>query len=359
MRRLWLTLWAAPLVLAAGFVLVLDRQGRTASEALKNDVTALQHRTLELEAATFKGSVFECAGPEADLAPELSQGLRSLDPTVRAIAQGHAPFTSLGDPQRAELESHLAWMDRVLACGERRFVTPTDGIGPYADLRHGRRQSMPRLMDALSSLAPLKWRRSEPMQSDAVLRECGEIWVLAVGWQRLEGLESMLPTLVTMGNTVGPCLEAAKQASPEAKAAFTQRVKDLRALAPTFSEVMALERTQNALRLFGAWVPLDVNAQLPAEAQRWTQTQRESKWARGVPATLALRLYWRRFEPGMRAVGDAKNASEASASQAQLVAPMLRRFMAADPVDLRYDMYIKYVETLATQLRMLEAAATQ
>jgi hypothetical protein len=38
---------------------------------------------------------------------------------------------------------------------------------------------------------------------------------------------------------------------------------------------------------------------------------------------------------------------------------MLRRFMAADPVDLRYDMYIKYVENLATQLRLLEEAAAQ
>jgi hypothetical protein len=61
----------------------------------------------------------------------------------------------------------------------------------------------------------------------------------------------------------------------------------------------------------------------------------------------------------MRAVGEANSASEASASQAQLVAPMLRRFMAADPVDLRYDMYIKYVENLATQLRLLEEAAAQ
>jgi hypothetical protein len=359
MRRVWLSLLAVLLALGLVFALVLDRQGRAASEALRTDVNAMQARTLELDAATFKGSVFECVAPEADVAPELSQGLRSLDPTVRAIAQGHAPFSTLPEAQRVEFESHLAWMDRVLACGEQRFVVPTDGIGPYADIRHGRRQSMPRLMDALSSLAPLKWRRTETLQSDQVLRECGELWVLAVGWQRLEGLESMLPTLVTMGSTMGLCLEAAKQASPEAKSAFLQRVKDLKSLAPTFSEVMALERTQNALRLFGAWVPLDVNAQLPMEAQRWTQTQRETKWARGVPATLALRLYWRRFEPGMRAVGEANSASEASASQAQLVAPMLRRFMAADPVDLRYDMYIKYVENLATQLRLLEEAAAQ
>ena len=359
MRRVWLSLLAVLLALGLVFALVLDRQGRAASEALRTDVNAMQARTLELDAATFKGSVFECVAPEADVAPELTQGLRSLDPTVRAIAQGHAPFSTLPEAQRVEFESHLAWMDRVLACGEQRFVVPTDGIGPYADIRHGRRQSMPRLMDALSSLAPLKWRRTGALQSDLVLRECGELWVLAVGWQRLEGLESMLPTLVTMGSTMALCLEAAKQASPGAKAAFTQRVKDLKVLAPTFSEVMALERTQNALRLFGAWVPLDVNAQLPMEAQRWTQTQYETKWARGVPATLALRLYWRRFEPGMRAVGEAKNASEASASQTQLVAPMLRRFMAADPVDLRYDMYIKYVENLSTQLRLLEEAAAQ
>lgn len=345
-------------LVAAALTLTLaltwSRQGRLLSEALSVDVQQVQARTFSLSAASAPGEVFECIGPLSDIAPELSPDLRSLSPAVLAITRGGAPISSLSAAHRAELDSHAEWFAKVLRCGERSTVAPVAGIGPYAELLHGRRQSMPRMMDTLSSMAPLTMRTQlEAGQNDLVLQECGELLVLSIGWLRLEGLESMLPTLGVTGPALSLCESAVEGASPDARAAWLRRVKDLQSLAPTFAQVMELERTQTALRLFGAWLPADVNGTLPREAQLVTKTQREGKWDRGLLATLALRLYWKRFDPGMRAVEASTTAADASAAQKQLEAPFLRKFLAADPVDLRYDMYFGYVVSLHANLRRL------
>lgn len=135
----------------------------------------------------------------------------------------------------------------------------------------------------------------------------------------------------------------------------------MRKLAPDYTEVMSLERTQLGLRLFGAWLPAELDAQLPESARLTTKAQRESKFERGVKATLALRLYWRRFDAGMRQVEAAsalpplQREPAILAAQAKLDAPFLRRFFTADPVDLRYQMYAVYLDQLHATLNQLSA----
>lgn len=349
LRGLVVVVVAIPLFAA----LILWRQARALSKPLVEDANAIATAHFDVPAAPMTGSIFDCVGPEADSAPDVSRSLPWSDPTVLAVATGRAPSSVLNNGQRAELDAHRAWLFRVFECGKRNQLIAAPGIGPFADFRHGRRQSMPRLMEGLSSIAPLTLRRElENGNADLVLDQCVNGLVVIAGWLRLEGFESMLPTLGPSSRLIAVCTEAKAHASPEALSRFEQRAPALRTIAPTYADVMFIERTQTALRLFGAWIPDDLDAQLPAEARIGTRTQRESKWARGFAATLALRLYWKRFDAGMREVQSACALAPAArdaaivVAQKRLEAPFLKRFFTADPVDLKYEMYSGYVDNL-------------
>lgn len=337
--------------------LLLERQAQTLGEGLVADAQALEARHFELPGEP--GEVFACAGAEADRAPDVSRTAPWIRPDVRAVTDGTA---GLSPALRQALAEHHAWLERTSQCARGSTVQPTAGLGPFADLRHGRRQSMPRLMEALSSLAPLELRaRLERGEPERALALCADVLTLAVGWLRLEGLEAMLPTLGPSRAVVPACHDALKASSPEAVAAFRARLQQVRALAPGFPEVMAVERTQLGLRLFGAWLPGELDVQLPASARLMTATQRATRFDRGVAATFALRLYWRRFDAGMRDVERAAalppSAREVAivAAQARLSRPLLGRFLAVEPVDLRYQMYAVYLDQLQQSLDALGA----
>ncbi len=353
MRRSILMLVAVSVGLLVSALFVFSRQAARLSEGVARDASELEARVVVLQTAPEDGSVFDCLGPEVDRSPDLSRVLPWTDPSIAAVISG-APLT---EGQRAVLETNRPWLERALACGRKRTIAPTAGLGPFHDFLHGRRQSMPRLMETLSSLAPLVVREGlERGQVDEALERCTAVLVLTTGWLRLEGLESMLPTMGPSRAVLPACADAlARSAQP---APFRARLAELGSLAPSYVEVMKLERTQLALRLFGAWVPPEVDAQLPASARLVTKTQRESKWQRGVLGTLALRLYWKRFEAGMREVEVASALEPAArekailAAQAKLDAPFLKRFFAADPVDLRYQMYAVYLDQLHASLSL-------
>ena len=357
MRRLVFALVGLVLALLTAGWLILRHQAQTLGEGLVRDAVSLEARRFELNSAP--GEVFECAGREADLSPDVSRSLPWTLPEVRAVTAGTSP---LSDTLRAELETHRPWLERTLACGRLQTIAAAPGLGPFPDIRHGRRQTMPRLMETLSSLAPLAMRdalgRGAPGEA---LEICGSVLTLTTGWLRLEGLEGMLPTLGASRAVLAACGDALALASPEEAQRFRGRAAELRKLAPDYAEVMSLERTQLGLRLFGAWLPDELDAQLPETARLTTKTQRESKFERGVRATLALRLYWRRFDAGMREVERASSLPpvprEAGilAAQAKLDAPFLRRFFTADPVDLRYQMYAVYLDQLHEALEQLSA----
>lgn len=357
-RRLLVTLAALVFALALTGWLVLRRQAQTLGEALVQDAQVLDARRFELP-SRIDGEVFACAGHEADLSPDISRSLPWTLPEVMAVTAGTQPMS---EPFRAELESHRPWLERTLACGALKTVTQTAGLGAFPDVRHGRRQSMPRLMEALTSLAPLAMRdalaRNAPGEA---LQICSAVLTLTTGWLRLEGLEGMLPTLGASRSVLPACADGLHTAPDEDVARFRTSVAELRTLAPRYTEVMALERTQLGLRLFGGWLPAELDAQLPSSARLITKTQRESKYERGLEATLALRLYWRRFDAGMREVEAASALSPASReaailkAQAKLDAPLLRRFFTADPVDLRYQMYAVYLDQLHATLEGLAA----
>lgn len=357
MRRVVLILVAialgVPLIAAA----LLWRQSRSLSKPLVEDAKTLAAQRFEVTAAPQTGSVFDCVGPEADVAPDISRTLAWSDPVVLDVAFGRAPTSALSAVQRAELDAHREWMLRVFECGKRNEIVSAPGIGPFADFRHGRRQSMPRLMEGLSSIAPLTFRRElENGNADGVLDHCVDGLVVVAGWLRLEGFESMLPVLGPSSRLLAVCREAKARASPEALARFNARAPALMTIAPSYAEVIFVERTQTALRLFGAWIPDDLDAELPADARIGTRTQRESKWARGFKATLALRLYWKRFDAGMRELQSACVLAPAPrdaaivVAQKHLEAPFLKQFFAADPVDLKYEMYSGYVDNLGAGL---------
>ncbi len=359
MRRLLLSLLALVIALLLGGWWVLRRQAQTLGEALVNDAVKLEARRFELKSGT-PGEVIDCAGREADLSPDISRTIPWSKPEVMAVTSGSS---ALSHELRAELESHRPWLERALTCGTLQTVVAAPGLGAFPDVRHGRRQSMPRLMEALSSLAPLAMRdalgRNAPGEA---LQICSSVLTLTTAWLRLEGLEGMLPTLGASRSVLPACADALNAASEEEVQRFRVRAAELRRLAPQYTEVMTLERTQLGLRLFGAWLPPELDVQLPDDAKRMTKLQRESKFERGVKATLALRLYWRRFDAGMREVEAASALAPAPRevailkAQAGLDAPFLRRFFTSDPVDLRYQMYAVYLDNLHTTLELLSLA---
>lgn len=355
MRRAVLTVLGAIVGLLLAGWLVLARQATKLGEGLVQDAAALEARRFELTGP--RGEVFECAGLEADVSPDLSRTLPWTSPDVLAAANGAGPLT---EPMRAALAEHGAWLARTLACGRLSTVAPAPGVGPFPDLRHGRRQSMPRLTESLTTLAPLALREDLARGAPAAaLERCADVLALTTAWLRLEGLEAMLPTLGPSRAVMPACTEALSLAPEAERVHFRARLAELRRLAPGYAEIIALERTQLGLRFFGAWLPLELEARLPASARAVTRAQRESKFDRGIAATLALRLYWRKFDAGMREVEQAALLAPAPrdagivAAQKRLAAPFLRRFLAADPIDPKYEMYAAYLDQLHAALESL------
>lgn len=356
MRRLIFAVLALVVTLLLGSWLVLRRQAQTLGEGLVRDANTLSARRFDLDSGT-PGEILDCAGREADVSPDISRTLPWTQPEVMAVTAGTSP---LSETFRTELATHRAWLQRTLACGELQTVIAAPGLGPFPDVLHGRRQSMPRLMEALTSLAPLAMRDALARDAPAeALEMCSSVLTLTTSWLRMEGLEGMLPTLGASRAVLAACADALESSSDEDTQRFRARAAELRQLAPNYAEVMTLERTQLALRLFGAWLPAELDAQLPDAARVMTKTQRASKFDRGVKATLALRLYWRRFDAGMRDVELACSLPLAQregailAAQARLDAPFLRRFFTSDPVDLRYQMYAVYLDQLHERLERL------
>lgn len=341
--------------------LTLSLQARSLGATLVADATALEARQFELP-HNAPGLLIDCLGREADVAPDVSRTLAWSGSEVRAVTAGTLPTSALTTASRNELDLHRDWLARVEACGGLATVRGGGGIGAFADVRHGRRQSMPRLMESLTSLAPLTMRTAlEAGRPDEALSTCAAVLTVSTAWLRLEGLEAMLATMGPARAVWPACDAALRDASPIAKQSFHQRLGDVRALAPDYAEVMRLERTQTGLRLFGAWLPQSLDAQLPPDARAITADQRASAWSRGVAATLALRLYWKKFDRGMREVEAAATLPaverEAAMLRAQdkLAAPFLRRFLASDPLDLRYQMYAVYLDGLHARLDALTA----
>lgn len=355
MRRAALSLLAVVSGVLLAFWFVLDGQARKLGDGLVRDAITLEGNRFTISGT--KGEVFECAGLEADVAPDLGRTLPWSRGDVMAATNGSEP---LDGPMRAALVEHGAWLTRTLACGRRSSIGPAPGVGPFADLRHGRRQSLPRLMESLTTLVPLAMREDLAQGAPAAaLERCADVLTLSVAWLRLEGLESMLPILGPTRAVLPACQDALTAAPVAARLRFQKRLREVRILAPGYADVMAVERTQLGLRLFGAWLPLELDATLPATARAITRTQRETKFDRGLAATLALRLYWRKFDVGMRAIEEAAALAPAFrdprivAAQKKLAAPFLRRFLAADPVDPKYEMYAAYLDQLLQTLDTL------
>lgn len=362
-KRVVLVMLVLVLALPVGFWLVLTVQARSLANGVVTDARELDARTFTLT-GNEPGNVIECLGRAADVSPDLSRHLPWTDAAVMAVTSGSLAFSALSEEARAEIEGHRAWVGDVVACGKLATVAPAGGLGAFADIRHGRRQSMPRLMESLTSLSPLLMRDALAHgRADEALELCGATLTVTTAWMRLEGLEAMLPTLGPVRAVDASCGDALDAASVDARTRFARRIREIAALAPDGAEMMRLERTSLALQLFGAWMPAKFDAMLPASAKLITADQRADPWTRGFAGTIALRLYWRKFDRGMREVETAAKLPSTErdaaiiAAQQRLAAPLLRRFLASDPMDLRYQMYAGYLDTLQARFDALRARA--
>lgn len=350
-RRLVISLLSTVLLLAAGAWWAVRRDAHRLSQALAVDVAALEERTLALPSGQ-PGSLTACLARQSDSVPEPGGALAWAQPEVMAVAAG-AGLETLTPGQREALEAMRPWFEATVACGRLRRVDLQPGLGPFADYRSARRQNLPQTMDVLTAMTPLALRDAPP---DQALAACADVLALSVAWLRLEGLESMLPVLGPLRSAEQVCARTLPLASEAAQVRFHGRMRDISALAPDAAELIRIERAQSALRLFGAWVPAEVDQRLSPDARFVTATQRASKWDRGVTGTLALRFYWKRYEAGMREVEAACRlplASRAAAivtAQQHLEAPFLSRFFSAEPVDLRYQMYVGSLDALRADL---------
>lgn len=218
MRRLIFAVLALIVALLLGGWLVLRRQAQTLGEGLVRDANTLSARRLDLESGT-PGELLDCAGREADVSPDISRTRPWTQPEVMAVTAGTSP---LSETFRAEL-----------AYGELKTVTAAPGLGPFPDVLDGRRQSMPRLMEALTSLAPLAMRDALARDAPAeALEMCSSVLSLTTSWLRMEGLEGMLPTLGASRAVLAACADALESSSDEDAQRFRARVAELRRLAP-------------------------------------------------------------------------------------------------------------------------------
>jgi hypothetical protein len=346
--------------------LVLARQARRLGEALVTEASALEARAFTLASATGRGPVLECLARQCDVAPELDRGLPWTHPQVRAVIEGALPRDALDPALDLAARAADPWLARVVACGHLDRVAPTEGLGPFPDSLHGRRQSMPRLLEAAGTLGPLAVRAAtQAGRADEALDTCGALLVQATALIRLEGFEALLPAMVA-SQALGPaCRDAFAAGSATGRAHFERVARDVRALLPGFDEVLALERAQQGLRLFGAWVPNALDARLPPGARATTARRRAAPWERGLVPTLALRLSWRRFDAGLRAVEAAARLAPPAqrpaleAAERALSGAFLDRFLAAPMVDPQYHSYAGYLPALAANVdRVLSGPAT-
>lgn len=355
MRRVVLTLVGLVLLLPVATWLVLRAQARRLGEVLVTEARTLEARRFTLAAAARDGDVIECLARASDAAPDLSRVLPWTHPAVRALAEGRARWASLPEPLAAEAARRRAWLLQVIGCAELREVAATEGLGPFADFLHSRRQALPRLLDDVATLAPLAMSEAlHEARPDDALVTCGAVLLHTSALTRLEGFEAMLPALIASRAVLELCPDAHAAASPAARRAFAARARDVLALLPGYAEVLAVERVQQSLRLFGGWVPDDLDAMLPAGARLITHARRQRPLERGVLGALATRLSWRRFDAGMREVERAARlpgTAGLEAAQEQARSRLLERVLGGPLVDFQYQLY---ADSGARQRRWLE-----
>ena len=363
MRRVFLALAVVLVGLPVGGWLVLRRQANALGAKLVDDAQRLEDTRFTRSGRP--GNEMDCLGRQADLAPDSSIVVPWMHPTVLGVREGSLPLSALSQPMQDFLHAQAPWLDALVACAGFDTVAPTAGIGPAVDPTHPRRQALPKLGDAVMALMPphlLEWTRSG--RADDAALACVSTLQLMVDVYRLEGLEGLLGALATTRTLAPACAAASDAASDDARARYAAAVSRLRDELPPFSRVMQLERVQLSLRLFGPWLPRDLDARLPPGAQAITSAARSSRETRGLVPTAALRLYWRRFDAAMQRCADVADLPEPARTPALVDAmggfesPTLHRFFTSEPADLRYQLYAQEADQVRVMLDLLALAAT-
>jgi hypothetical protein len=354
-QRAVLTLVGLLLFFPVATWLVLRAQARRLGEALVGEAQALEARRFALAASARAGNVVDCLATAADAAPDVSRTLPWTHPEVRAIAEGRARWPSLAAPLAEEAARHRRWLLQVAGCAELSEVAPTDGVGPFPDFLHARRQAMPRLLDDVATLAPLAMSEALAQdRADDALNLCGAVLVHTSALTRLEGFEAMLPALIATRAVMELCPDAHASASAAARRAFGARAGDVLGLLPRYDEVLAVERVQQSLRLFGGFLPDDLAATLPPGARLVVNARKRQPLERGLLGTLATRLSWRRFDVGMREVERAARlpgTAALEAAQEGARSPLLEAVLGGPLVDFQYQLY---ADSGLRQRRLLE-----
>lgn len=362
MRRVLVGVLAILLGLPLAGWAVLRRQAATLGAQLVDDAHRLDD--VRFTRAGRPGNELDCLGHHADVAPDTSRAVPWTHPVVLGVREGSLPVAELPPEMREVLDARTPWLDSLTACAALDTVAPTAGLGPIPEPNHPRRQALPRLQESVMSLLPLRLRaRLADGRVDEAALACTAGLQLGLDVYRLEGLEGLLGALATTRALVPACAAAADAASPGGRARFLAAVERLRGELPPFSRDMQLERVQLSLRLFGAWLPADLDARLPAAARAITASARAATTERGLVPTTALRLSWRRFDAAMRRCAEAADLPEPARTAALVAAmkgfesPTLHRFLTAEPADLRYQLYAQEADQLRVMLELLAVAA--
>jgi hypothetical protein len=358
MKRVLTGLLVLLCVVALGAVVSVRRQTRALASALAADARTLAARTVVLDAS--RTDVLACFVREGSRAPALSTSLPWVSPDVRSVVEGRTPLSTLDPEHLAVVTANEPWLDRTLACADRGFIAASDGLGSPADPTHPNRERLAHSIESVVATFGLSVRADLAARQPAhALARCRQVFTLAAGVVRLEGLENMLGALQLTRLAARPCVDAALAAGTDDARREADGFARARATLPSAAQVMELERLTRSIHLFGALVPLEAARELPPGPRALTAASGVAN-AHSLSARLALSLYWKRYDSTMRAVVTAcelEGPARTAAIRARLPlfdAPWLKRLLVAEPVDTGLDLYVDELDQLRAMFEVLD-----
>ncbi len=356
-------LLAVPLLLLGGLALAAELRARRLSVALVDEAIGLATfsgvRTPHRDATS--GSLSECLGAALDSSPDVSRAVPWMSALVLDVRAGRAPLEALAPDALAAVTTFDPWLRRTLACTRFEALTPLPGLGPLAEPLHPRRQALPRLQEATAALTPLRVRALVVHHQVAeALEVCADQLALTTALLELEGPEASLGVLGQATGLIEPCADAVKGASSGELQVFSVQLEKVRAQVPTYSRVMALERVNQSLRIFGGLLPAAQVARLPPGGRSMVATA--SSWSRQPQERLALSLWWSSFDRAFTGLIDAADLGEPARTRKILLAQrgfssVWVSLLRVPPLDVRYQMYAESHEVVPTVIELLQLAA--
>jgi hypothetical protein len=266
---------------------------------------------------TFEG----CAAPLVDevadggilLAP--SQTFAWIAPEdvreqVQRLLDGGLAFADLAAPIRADFDAMEPWAARLAACTQAQAVGVEDGLGPFGDWNHPRQAITIALQKSAKVNAAAMRKSLASGNADAAVSRCADVLALARDGQLDKGLVGGMVAAAILKSIVPACGTALFHASPESARGFREELGRIRAGLLSFSQILAIERAQMQLFLFGRYLSSDQLSRLPTSARALALgSESNSTSARAV----ALWLWWGAYDRRLKRLVEAGDAPDRDA----------------------------------------------